>query len=84
MVSISQYISIIFSPGVYVLSSTLVHIVIFEYKCMDVVFDISACTYKRTKIFLEPCLKQSIFTYTCMHVYARGYSMTCKYWITYE
>ena len=40
---------------------------------MSCVVGISACTYRRTKIFLEPCLKQSIFTYKCMHVYARGY-----------
>ena len=44
--------------------------VVFEYKCIHVVFELSACTYKRTIIFLETCLKQSIFTLsacTLMH-----------------
>ena len=39
MVSISQDISILFSPAVYVLSYTVVRIVIFEFKCMHVVFE---------------------------------------------
>ena len=39
MVSISQYISILFSPAENILSYTVVREVIFEYKCMHVVFE---------------------------------------------
>ena len=39
MVFISQYILILFSHAVCVLSYTVIHLAIFEFKCMHVVFE---------------------------------------------
>ena len=77
MVSISQYISILFLPAVYVLSYTVVSVVISKLSACTQYSNICACTYKRTKIFLPPCLKPlglqyrigvripAVYMYTC-------------------
>ena len=74
MLYISKHILILFSPAVCV---PVVRIVVFEYKCMHVVFEYKCM---RTRIFLETCLKQSIFTYKGMHVYAQEYNTLRLYW----
>ena len=57
MVFIIQYISILFSPAVYSLSYTVARVVIFEYKCMHVVFQYTIMLLQTNRNILEPIPK---------------------------
>ena len=69
-VSIGQYVY-----RYYVLSYTVVRVVIFEYKCMHVVLEYKCIYLQKNKNIFGAMLK-TVHFHWCMHVYARGYGTT--------